>query len=302
MIGIIPYRVDVPMERWPFANIALIAINCVVFVLQVSGEFSELEMDSLVLDGLSMPGLFTHMFLHAGVLHLVGNMVFLWAFGNAVCAKVGNLRYLVLYVAFGLCAALAFITFDEGRAIGASGAINGVVGAFFVLYPLNELSCVWVFWIRVGQFEVDSRWMILYWFVFDVFYAAVGAPFVAYSAHVGGFIAGFFTIWFALDRRLLVMTEHERSLHQIYHDWRRASAALDGARPVDDGRARHQPAARETEFDLGENLVDASRDVPELIEARCLYCTGSVHLPENHDGADVHCPDCGSRIVIARAG
>lgn len=99
----IPYRVDVPMHRWPISNFVIIALAVVAFIYQSS--LSDDELWPLILNGWRPLGLFAHMWLHGDWLHLIGNMLFLWVFGNAVCAKVGNLVYPVLYVAFGLAAA-----------------------------------------------------------------------------------------------------------------------------------------------------------------------------------------------------
>ncbi|MEM9110342.1 MAG: rhomboid family intramembrane serine protease, partial [Planctomycetota bacterium] len=125
------------------------------------------------------------------LVHLVGNLLFLWVFGNAICAKVGNLAYIPLFILFGLLAGMAQLVFDPGSAaIGASGAINGVVGAFFVMYPRNDINCVYIFLVKVGHFAVSSIWIIALWFTFDIWGAVTGGGAVAYMAHLGGFAAG----------------------------------------------------------------------------------------------------------------
>ena len=95
---LIPYKVDVPMERLPIANWVALALIVAMFPLQVAlGE----GVLAFVLNGWALSGLFGHMWLHAGIVHALGNMIFLWVFGNAVCAKVGNWAYLPIYVALG---------------------------------------------------------------------------------------------------------------------------------------------------------------------------------------------------------
>lgn len=127
MLGVIPYQVDVPMDRWPIANFLLIggvvAVSVLLLLIAASvpgGGFPR----AVLLDGLSAPGLLTHMFLHAGVLHLVGNMLFLWFFGNAVCAKVGNAAFIPLFVFMGLVAAMAHLMFDGGGPSGRAARLT----------------------------------------------------------------------------------------------------------------------------------------------------------------------------------
>ena len=106
---IIPWKVDVPQDRWPFVNwliivaiIGVFVLQIVTFVAQVNEEqIVEGEMGQFVLDGWGLKGLFGHMWLHGGLFHLIGNLLFLWIFGNAVCAKIGNLYYLPIYLLVG---------------------------------------------------------------------------------------------------------------------------------------------------------------------------------------------------------
>ncbi|MDI9431927.1 MAG: rhomboid family intramembrane serine protease [Planctomycetota bacterium] len=142
---IVPWCVDVPQERWPVVNWLIVVAAIVVFVLQ-SAEFTQAASEpmpatdsstvpgitgALMLNGWNFTGLFGHIWIHGDLMHLLGNMWFLWIFGNAVCAKVGNLRYLVLYVLLGTTAGVTHLLFDSRPALGASGAINGVV------------ACIW---------------------------------------------------------------------------------------------------------------------------------------------------------------
>ncbi len=131
---IIPYEVDVPFDRRPIANWLLIASIVLVSALQLAaafgaagGEATTGTIEEFVLDGFDLRGLFGHMWLHGGIFHVAGNMIFLWVFGNAVCQKMGNLLYLPVYLFVGLSAAIVHVLFGGGLAVGASGAINGIV-------------------------------------------------------------------------------------------------------------------------------------------------------------------------------
>lgn len=185
----IPYHVDVPMERWPVANWVL--LGCMVLAFGVQNAVVTERLMPYVLQGWSAKGLFGHIWLHGGLVHLVGNMLFLWLFGNAVCAKIGNGFYVLLYLLFGLVAASVHLLIDGDPAIGASGAVNGVVGMFLVFYPRNDVTCWFFFGLRGGTFSVSSLWLILLYFILDIVGTIWGGGAVAYAAHVGGFLAGF---------------------------------------------------------------------------------------------------------------
>jgi len=189
---IIPYRVDVLPSRRPYANYSIIALTIFVFSLMLSSSLQQLK--PYILDGWSVSGLTGYMWLHGGLIHIVFNLIFLWVFGNAVCAKVGNALYVPAFILYGIIAGVAHIIFEGGPAIGASGAIFGVIGTYFVLYPFNSVKCLlWVF-IYVRRISVAGLWIILLWVVLNVLGAVTGftaVTGVAYFAHIGGFVSGF---------------------------------------------------------------------------------------------------------------
>src|ERR1041385_1909708 len=133
---IVPFSVDVPIYRWPIANFVVLGLLAVAFVLE--NALPEETVSLLVLTDWSPAGLFGHQWLHADVVHLVGNGVFLWVFGNAVCAKLGNVAFAALYLAFGLIGGAVHLLVDGRPMIGASGAIHRVVGMFLVLFSLDD--------------------------------------------------------------------------------------------------------------------------------------------------------------------
>src|SRR5262249_28031129 len=145
--------------------------------------------------GPSLLGYVGHVFVHGDVLHLLGNMLFLWVFGNAVCGKLGNGPYLALYFGLALCEGLISSTIDPRPAIGASGVIHGVVGMYLVWYSLNEISCWFAYWFfsaaGSGTIHVSSFWMILLWLAFDIWGALRGGGNIGYAAHLTGFVLGF---------------------------------------------------------------------------------------------------------------
>ena len=190
-----------------------------------------------ILDGLTLKGLFGHMWLHGSILHLLGNMLFLWIFGNAVCAKIGNLRYIPAYIGLGLIAGISHLMFVGGGVLGASGAINGIVGMFLILFPQNEITCYWIFFVPfmvrgfAREFCVSSAWIILFWLVFDILGAMLGGGGgVAYFAHLGGFAGGVILAILMLKFKMLTMERYEKSLLQIIEEYRHPPAIDESPR------------------------------------------------------------------------
>lgn len=214
---IVPYHVDVPMHRLPWMNWILIGVTILIYPFCFQGsKFSPLG-ESLIL-GHGRYGSVGHVLVHAGIFHLLGNMLFLWMFGNAICAKVGNFVYPVIYFGLGLIAGQVSYLLDPRPAVGASGAINGMVGMFVVWYLLNDITCwyaVWGYSAKAGSFSISSYWMILLWTVYDVWGLLQGGRSVGYVAHLAGFTAGVGLAVFLLQSHLVKMESGERSLLQV---------------------------------------------------------------------------------------
>jgi len=222
---LLPYHVDVPRRQVPVANFVLVGVIVLVSFGAWSGAFTTSglyhsmgqlnESHPFLLTDWSPAGLIGSIFIHAGVVHLIGNMVFLWLFGNAVCAKIGNLMYPVVFLVLGLASGAAHLVMSDVPALGASGAINGVVGIFLILFPLNDVRCVFAGWIVVPiarTFSISSVWMILLWVGWDLLGAALGGGAVAYWAHLGGFAGGVAIGLVGWSTGLITMRETERSL------------------------------------------------------------------------------------------
>lgn len=190
---LLPFRLKINFTRLPVLNWTVIAVTCVVFALQVTADQDGSFFDQFVLRDWDPAGMVGSLFLHSGFFHLAGNMLFLWVFGNAVCATVGNLSYPFLYLFLGVCASAVHLAFSGAPCIGASGAVNGVVGMSLVLFPVSELDCWYCFWfwyIKAGKITVQSFWMIGIWLLLDIVGLALGGDAVAHWAHIGGFVAG----------------------------------------------------------------------------------------------------------------
>jgi membrane associated rhomboid family serine protease len=200
----IPIKDDNYLKTFPYVTVALIAINAAIFLIQIlTGEFGKtLTLEFSVTpynlfhpeSGQVYITLFTSMFLHAGIMHLAGNMIFLWIFGDDIEDALGHVRYLVFYIICGLAAiSLHSIIYHNSQTmvLGASGAISGILGAYFLLYPeVRVLTVVPIFFI-IRFIWIPSTFFLIIWFVFQLLYAAnPQAHQIAFLAHIGGFLAG----------------------------------------------------------------------------------------------------------------
>lgn len=140
--------------------------------------------------------IFTSMFLHGGFLHIAGNMLYLWIFGNNVEDAMGHGRFIFFYLLSGVAAALTFAAIDPASTvpmIGASGAISGVLAAYVLLYPRARVTVVVPLGIILYPMKISAFWVVGFWFVMQLLSAAFSHPGqtgIAWWAHVGGFLAG----------------------------------------------------------------------------------------------------------------
>jgi len=189
-------------RRFAAVTATIIAVNALVFLLELTGGDAFVKQWSVVpadiVAGRHWITILTAMFMHGGWMHILGNMVFLWAFGPEVEDAMPRLRYLAFYLLSGLAATLAQIAAMPGSTVpnlGASGAIAGVMGAFLVTYPRDQMKMVLFFGWFARVTVIPAALLIGLWFLIQLF-SGVGAVAdvqtggVAYVAHVGGFIFG----------------------------------------------------------------------------------------------------------------
>jgi membrane associated rhomboid family serine protease len=213
-----PLRDENPTELTPFITFALIAANVAVWLLVQGAGMDgrtlqasvcaygtipgEVTASPIARDGLCAPGglrwatLLTSMFLHGSWMHLIGNMWFLWIFGNNIEDSMGHFRFLAFYLLCGLAASGAHILSAPGSwvpTVGASGAISAVMGAYLLLYPRVRVQTLFILIVVVRVIPLPA-WVILgQWIAIQVLYGAsvtAGEGGVAFWAHVGGFVAG----------------------------------------------------------------------------------------------------------------
>lgn len=191
-----------PRRSFPFMTYLLIGINLVVFFLELSRGNTFIERWAFVPSQfINDPSgnfltIFSAMFLHAGGFHLFSNMLYLWIFGDNVEDRFGHLRYLFFYILSGVASTLAFLFFSLGSdvpLVGASGAIAGVLAAYFLMFPKRNVRVLMGLWLIPMP-----AWLVIgIWFILQLFNgvasidSATQTGGVAYIAHVGGFVAGF---------------------------------------------------------------------------------------------------------------
>jgi membrane associated rhomboid family serine protease len=193
----------IPSRTTPFVTIALIALNAVAFLfeLQLDAERLQALVDTfgVVPAAFSWPDVVTSMFLHAGWVHVAGNMLYLWIFGDNVEDRLGHTRYLLFYLCCGAAASLGQIAANPSSTmpmIGASGAVAGVMGAYFVMYPHSRvLTAVFIVFF-MDLLEIPAIYFLGIWFLMQLF-SGVGSlgvnaadAGVAFWAHVVGFASG----------------------------------------------------------------------------------------------------------------
>jgi membrane associated rhomboid family serine protease len=214
----IPLRDNLRCLSFPLVTLILIALNCAAFVIELMvqgsgsaesffGTYTMVPAEVMKafasadphLIGAAVLSMFTAMFLHGGWMHLIGNMLYLFAFGKGIEARLGRVRYVVFYLLCGVLAAVLHIWSDPTSMVptlGASGAIAGVLGGYLLFWPKADVKGIFMLGIFPIFFTAKAFWFLLFWACMQVFeivqsIGSVGAGGgVAYWAHVGGFAAG----------------------------------------------------------------------------------------------------------------
>ena len=225
-----PIKDNVPTRTFPLVTVALIAVNIVVWLWEwrsgVNGEVLQYGYYPCSIEGPCVQpastvshvpwyeAAFTSMFLHGSWIHIAGNMLFLWIFGNNVEDSLGRVRYFLFYIAAGLAAiasqtVITLVFSDPAGAsipnVGASGAIAGVLGAYFVILPNSSVLTAFIFFFILLR-EIPAMWFLGFWFLlqlveggFSVVQPQAGGG-TAFFAHIGGFVFGLLTVRFLVKR------------------------------------------------------------------------------------------------------
>ena len=228
-----PIHDDNPTRITPYVTYVLLTACVLVFFWQISlgdaaqqAVYSFGVIPSVLFATKNLPAeleilpawltIFTSMFLHGGWMHLIGNMLYLWVFGNNVEDAMGHRRFIVFYLACGLLAALTQAVLNpdsEIPMIGASGAISGVLGAYLLLHPHARILVVIPIVIVIYTPWIAAYWVLGFWFVLQLFNSLTSASDtggIAYGAHLGGFVAGMLLIPFFKYRHVALFSPAKR--------------------------------------------------------------------------------------------
>lgn len=201
-----PIRDHNPSGRVPYVTYVLMALNIGIFLSYVPILNDDRALYALynayalvparITDGYGFEGLFTSQFLHGGWMHLAGNMLFLWIYGDNIEEEMGHFAYLAFYLAAGVAAGLTQVAFEPSSAVpmvGASGAIAGVMGAYLLLFPKAKVDILIIFVVFFRIFPIPAWIILILWFGMQ-FIGGIGADpntgGTAFWAHAGGFVAG----------------------------------------------------------------------------------------------------------------
>jgi membrane associated rhomboid family serine protease len=221
----LPIKDDIPTQRTPVITIALIVINCLVYLYELMqgsrGYMYFTHVWGLIPVELttgveltprdnvsSVVNLFTSMFMHGGIVHLGGNMLYLWIFGNNIEDRLGRVKFVLFYLASGIVAALSFIATDPHSDIplvGASGAIAGVLGAYLLSYPRARVVTVLFIFYFIRVARIPALFVLGFWFVLQILnglpaLGSSGSGGVAWFAHIGGFVFGLIVFRFFVKK------------------------------------------------------------------------------------------------------
>jgi membrane associated rhomboid family serine protease len=287
---IIPYSTEVLIKKWPFSNLAIMGLCIVAFLLMLSGHYPPALFNAMILRGWNPIGLIGYQFLHGGFLHIALNMLYLWVFGNAVCEKVGNWVYATIFLMAGVVAGAVHNIMAGGASVGASGSINGILGLYLVLYPINRIYCFYWFF-RVGTFAISGYWLILFWFVVDAWQAISGAETgIAYWAHVGGFLFGFGMGFVFLKLGIAKMAP--RYDNPTLLDYMRKRTGHDS----DLHELRTDPELQRSASGPTDRVSSSS--LSTTIELACPHCSQHLEVPPDIVGTIFACSVCGGDIEL----
>lgn len=209
----IPIRDNIPTRTIPIITVGIIVVNILIFLWQtmalhgqasyalykyyglVPREFATAVATRWELLPYNVLTIFTSMFLHGGLFHLGGNMLYLWIFGNNIEDALGHKRFILFYLLSGIAAAACQFFYDPASTvpmIGASGAVSGILGAYLVLYPHARIKTILIIIIFIKIVEIPAILLLTLWFFMQFLYANMEG--IAWYAHIGGFIFGLVTV------------------------------------------------------------------------------------------------------------
>jgi membrane associated rhomboid family serine protease len=262
----LPLRTDSRLRATPWMNWAIIAANVAAFVVQhqfprLTGQFELNPRNPHILNFI------TYGLLHANLLHLASNMLFLYIFGNNVNDKMGHVGYLAFYLAGCVFSGIGFVATEAYHpVIGASGAVSAVTGAYLCLSPRANVTILF-WWFYIGVFEIPSMWFIAFFFAQDIFFNFAGGEGVAHMAHIAGSVFGFVVCFSLLSAHLLPRDHFD--IVALFKQWNRRRQYRDVTasgydpfaytprQPIDRRLSAPVDPAQEQMQDLRAKITDA---------------------------------------------
>ena len=220
-----PLRDTIPSRTFPFVTISLIIINMLIFFYELSlgeqlntfinnfgiipSKFQNVHLQHPVQSASAIFPLFSSVFLHGGWMHIISNMWYLWIFGDNVEDRTGHIRFLIFYILCGALAGLSHVLMNSSSSvptIGASGAIAGVMGAYFLLFPRSKIVTLIFIFIFIQIIEIPAVFFLGFWIILQLISGSMSRGLVensggvAWWAHIGGFLIGLVMIFFFKKR------------------------------------------------------------------------------------------------------
>ncbi len=218
----IPFKDDNPTQTFPFVTIGLIVINSIVFLWEITSYgginraaylYGAIPYNIISFEKTQpihpVVTIFTSMFLHGGFFHLIGNMLYLWIFGNNIEDTIGHFRFLIFYIFCGIIAVYSHAITEIQSSIpmiGASGAVSGILGAYMLLFPHARVHTLVIFGFFWQVVRIPALFVIGFWIVIQIINGILTKGLlnqggVAWFAHIGGFLAGIITIKLWIPKR-----------------------------------------------------------------------------------------------------
>jgi len=283
LLIVLPIRTDSPVRRLPYVNYVIIALNVLTFVatdvldgLSLDGQMPDKRHLALDPGSLEVYQFFSYQFLHGDLTHLLGNMLFLWVFGNSVNCRMGNVAYALFYLACGVFAGAGFAITAQNPCLGASGAIAGITTAYLVMFPQAQVTVFYWLWLYIGTMHVQALWLIfgkiiLWDNILSPRLGGGGSVQVAYTAHIAGYVFGFAGCWIMLVARAVPRDQFDLAalarLAYRRRKFRDAMADPDAAARAAYGRVAPPIAAEEPEFAANDETTRARAEIAELLSA-----------------------------------
>ncbi len=299
---LLPIRTSIRPRRTPYANYAIIAINVLIFFLeyQVNPRTGQLGFRPwvyhfmLVSERPSLWQFVSYAFLHGGIIHILGNMFFLYLFGNNVNDKLGHIGYLCFYLAGAVFSAIGHLLVGGGDVLGASGAVAAVTGAYLVLFPQTLITVLYWFFF-IGTIELPALYFIALKMIIIDNVIWRYTPMVAYDAHLSGYTFGIATMIGLLATGLI--SSGSLDLWAMIKQWNRrrkyrdvVSSSYDpytgrtGTREVKDREIKKTPAQQQAE----EKAKQLRNEISRRIQERNLPAAAELYLELiNHDSEQI---------------